>query len=267
MSTGREAPIGLFDSGIGGLTVVRELLWRLPQEPLLYVADTAHVPYGSRTPDELRGLAVGLCRWLERQGCKLIVVACNSSSAVALPEAQAAVSVPVIGVIEGGAQAAVQVLNGRQVGVVATAATVNSGAYPRAIERLCPAAAVTQVACPAFVPLVEAGRLGTPDAYAAVCECLEQLPLRELDALVLGCTHYPFLAPVIRMRTEEWTHLVDPAVETAKTVVQCLDELALRAVGSPRHRFGATGSTESLERANQTSFQGRLPAAERFAIG
>ncbi len=260
-----DAPLGLFDSGIGGLTVARELLWRLPAESLLYVADTAHVPYGGREPDAIRGFAVGICRWLAAQGCKLIVMACNTSSALALDACREAVDVPIVGVIDGGARAALAVLNGGTVGVVATAATVASGAYPTAIRALAPQAPVTQVACPAFVPLVEAGRLGTPDAYAAVCDYLAELPLRSLDALVLGCTHYPFLAPVIRMRTEEWTHLVDPAVETAKSVVAWLDAAGLRSPGPARHRWCATGSTASLRRANALSFGGRLAAPE--AIG
>ena len=254
------APIGIFDSGIGGLTVARELLWRLPHESLLYLADTAHVPYGGRSVAELRDFAAHICRWLAAEGCKLIVVACNTSSAVALDAAQAAVAVPVVGVIEGGASAAAQVLNGGTVGVIATAATVASGAYLGAIHALRPDAPIEQVACPEFVPLVEAGRLGTPDASAAVCEYLAALPLRRLDALVLGCTHYPFLAPMLRMRTEERTHLVDPALETAKTVAGLL-EVVGRSHGPARHRIVATGSTASLERANQLSFGGRLPAA------
>ncbi len=260
-----SAPIGLFDSGIGGLTVARELLWRLPSESLLYVADTAHVPYGGRPVPELRQLGVGLARWLADEGCKLLVVACNTSSAVALEAIRAAVDIPVIGVIEGGAKAVEAVHQHGVIGVCATAATVTSGAYPAAIRALVPAAEVVQVACPAFVPLVEAGRLSTPDAAAAVCEALEALPLRDLDALVLGCTHYPFLAPQIRMRTEETCHLVDPAVETAKAVAWLLRRKKLLSAGPARHRICATGSLDSLERANRFCFAGRLPAAESIA--
>lgn len=259
------APIGVFDSGIGGLTVARELLWRLPHESLLYVADTAHVPYGERSPAEIRGFALGIGRWLAEQGCKLVVMACNTSTALALEEVQADLDVPVVGVIAGGARAAVEVLNGGAVGVLATAATVASGAYPAALHALRPDAPVIQVACPKFVPLVEAGRTGTPDAYEAVCGYLDELPLAELDALVLGCTHYPFLAPVIRMGTEEHTYLVDPALETVKTVETLLDEAGLRHCGRARHRLCATGSLESLERVNATVFGGRLPAAEPLA--
>ena len=260
-----NAPIGLFDSGIGGLTVARELLWRLPSESLLYVADTAHVPYGGRPVPELCELGVGLARWLANEGCKLLVVACNTSSAVALDAIRDAVDVPVIGVIEGGAKAVEAVHRHGVVGVVATETTVSSGAYPEAIRARVPGAEVVQVACPRFVPLVEAGRLSTPDTVEAVCEALEQLPLMRLDALVLGCTHYPFLAPQLRMRTEETCHLVDPAVETAKAVAQRLRRDKLLASGQPHHRICATGPLDSLERANQFCFAGRLPVAESIA--
>lgn len=261
----REAPLGLFDSGVGGLTVVRELLWRLPAESILYVADTAHVPYGGRPADDIRRYAVGLTRWLAGQGCKLILMACNTSSAIALEDARAAVDVPVLGVLEYGAQAAAAVLNGGRIGVLATEGTVRSEAYPTAVRRVRDDAPVVQAACPSFVPLIEAGRLSTPDAYQAVCDALAPLPLGELDALVLGCTHYPFLAPLIRMRAAEPTHLVDPAVATARAVAALLRERDRLASGPPRHRLCATGSTDSCERVNRRCFSGRLPACE--AIG
>lgn len=259
--TDPEAPVGLFDSGVGGLTVVRELLWRLPAESLCYVADTAHVPYGGRPPHEILSFALGISRWLIARGCKLIVMACNTSSATALDIVRREATVPVVGVIEGGARVATR-RAGAVVGVAATAATVASGAYPAALTALDPSVEVYQVACPQFVPLVEAGRLGTPDAYAAVCESLDPLPLARLDALVLGCTHYPFLAPLIRMKAEERTLLVDPAFETARTVARILEERGLQASGPPRHRLYATGPTASLERINRACFAGRLPACQ-----
>lgn len=260
-----EAPIGVFDSGIGGLTVARELIWRLPRESLLYVADTAHVPYGERSPEEIRAFASAITRWLVAQGCKLVVMACNTSTALALELVQAEVAVPVVGTITGGAQAAVEAAGAGTIGVLATAATVASGAYPRAIAALAPAARVLQVACPDFVPLVEAGRIGTTDSYNAVCERVNQLPVLELDALVLGCTHYPFLSPVIRMATEERTYLVDPALITARSVAALLKARGLRAAGPARHRLVATGSTASVARVNATKFRGRLPAPEQIA--
>ncbi len=260
-----QAPIGLFDSGVGGLTVVRELLWRLPAESLLYLADTAHVPYGGRPADELRRLAVSCGTWLAQQGCKLVVAACNSSSAVALEALRAVLPVPVIGVIEGGAHSAAALVGHGAVGILATAATVESGAYPAAIQRLRPGTVVHQAACPRFVPLVEAARLGTPDAYAAVCEHLAELPLHELDALVLGCTHYPFLAPLIRMRADERTHLVDPAGATARSVARLLARSDRLSIGPARHRLCATGEPTSLDQINERCFGGRLPRAE--AIG
>ncbi len=261
-----DAPIGLFDSGIGGLTVARELLWRLPSESLLYVADTAHLPYGGRPVAELRRLSVGLARWLADEGCKLLVVACNTSSAVALDAIREAVDVPVIGVLEGGARAVASQARPGVIGVCATAATVASGAYPAAIRALRPEAEIAQVACPAWVPLVEAGRLSTPDAAAAVCAALEELPLGELTALVLGCTHYPFLAPQIRMRTEETCYLVDPAAETARAIARDLHRRGLLAAGEPHHRLHATGDLTSLTHANRTMLGGRLPAPTPWPV-
>lgn len=260
----RSAPIGVFDSGVGGLTVARELLWRLPAESLLYYADTAHVPYGGREAGELRAFALGITAWLFDQGCKLVVMACNTSTALALDLARGSFDQPVLGVIDGGARAARAVAEDGLIGVLATAATVASGAYPNAIDPTAPES-VVQAACPRFVPLVEAGRLGTPDAYGAVCEYLDPLPLDDLDAVVLGCTHYPFLAPVVRMRLAPRTRLVDPAFETAKAVEQVLSEHDWLATGQPRHRVVASGSTESLERINARSFGGRLPQPQAVA--
>ncbi|MCC7495047.1 MAG: glutamate racemase [Fimbriimonadaceae bacterium] len=260
----RAAPIGLFDSGIGGLTVARELIWRLPAEALLYVADTAHVPYGGRSVDELCHLASSITRWLEAEGCKLVVVACNTCSAVALEACREVVDVPVVGVIEGGARAAGAAWRGGTVGVIATAATVASGAYPHALQALQPGLPVAQVACPRFVPLVEAGRLSTPDAVSAVCDYLAELPLAQLDALLLGCTHYPFLAPLLRMRTEERTQLIDPAFETARTVAAWLHDTGAAAAGPGAHRWCATGSADSLRLVNQLCFGGRLAAPEEI---
>lgn len=258
-----SAPIGLFDSGVGGLTVARELMWRLPAESLLYYGDTAHVPYGDRTAAELTDYGVAIAEYLAQQGCKLIVVACNTISALALDAVRAAVDVPVLGMITGGAKAAADEANGGVIGVLATAATVRSGAYPAAIAALKPAARVAQVACPRFVPLVEGGRCGFPDSLEAVCDYVGQLPVLDLDVLVLGCTHYAFLASAIRMKLEERTYLVDPALETAKAVERTLADADLLADGPPTHRLLASGSGDSLTRVNQTFFGGRLPVVER----
>ncbi|MBI5834159.1 MAG: glutamate racemase [Armatimonadetes bacterium] len=261
-----SAPIGLFDSGVGGLTVARELMWRLPAESLLYYGDTAHVPYGDRTADEITAYGVAIAEHLAHQGCKLIVVACNTVSALALDAVRAAVAVPVVGMITGGAKAAADEANGGTVGVLATAATVRSGAYPAAVTALKPAARVAQVACPRFVPLIEAGRCGFPDSYEAVCDYVGRLPVLDLDVLVLGCTHYAFLASAIRMKLEERTYLVDPAFETAKSVEQMLMDLDLLAAGPASHRMLASGSTDSLTRVNETFFAGRLPAVEAAPV-
>ena len=261
-----RAPIGLFDSGVGGLTVARELMWRLPAESLLYYGDTAHVPYGDRTPDEITRYGVAIAEYLAAEGCKLIVVACNIFSCLGLDQVRAALHVPVLAMLTGGFNAAAAEANGGVIGVLATAATVQSGAYPTAIEALHPSARVAQVACPRFVPLVEGGRCGFPDSYEAVCDYVGALPVLDLDVLLLGCTHYAFLASAIRMRLEERTYLVDPALETAKAVEQLLTDSNLLADGQARHRVLASGPTDSLERVNRTLFCGRLPSVEHAPV-
>ncbi len=262
-AAGDSRPIGVFDSGVGGLSVARELLWRLPAESLLYYGDTAHVPYGDREPAELASFGVGIARWLEAQGVKLIVIACNTISALALPQVRAAVGVPVLGMIEAGAAAAVAAARGRAVGVLATTATVRSGAYPAAIAARAPELEVAQVACPRFVGLVEAGRNGCPETYAAGEEYVAQLPVARLGAALLGCTHYSFLAADIRMWLGETTILVDPALAVAAAVEAQLTATDQRASGPARHRVITSGSPRSVDRLVKTTLAGALPRARR----
>jgi len=241
------APIGVFDSGLGGLTVVRRLQEVLPHERIVYLADQAHVPYGGRELSEVCGFACGISAALLDYGCKAIVMACNISSATALPVVQSEHSgVPLLGVILPGAQAAIaQTRNGR-IGVLATAGTVKSGAYTRALHRLDPETQVTEVACPAFVPLVEAGELDTPAAFAAARDYLAPLQTAGADTAILGCTHYPFLLPTLRALAPE-LRFVDPAEQTACALAERLSQARLLApatIGNdspPRHRLATTG--------------------------
>jgi glutamate racemase len=223
------APLGVFDSGLGGLTVVRCLREALPQERIVYVADQIHVPYGGRDLDEVRGFACGISEALLGYGCKAIVMACNISSATALPIVQAAhPDVPILGMIHAGTQAAVQQTRSRRIGVLATEGTVRSGAYTRTLHALDSSLQVTEVVCPAFVPLVEAGQVDTPAAYAACEAYLTPLRAAEVDVVILGCTHYPFLLPTLRSLCNTFLY-IDPAEQTARDLAVRLANARLLA--------------------------------------
>ncbi|MGE5708340.1 MAG: glutamate racemase, partial [Bacteroidota bacterium] len=188
----KNRPIGLYDSGVGGLTVVREVFAQMPSERVLYFGDTLRVPYGSRSASELLQFNREILHFMVNQGVKLVLVACNTSCAVALPALRAEFSVPIMGIIDAGAQAAVG--TGRRIGVIATEATIKSGAYDRAIKSLSPEATVLGQACPTLVPLVESGRWDGPEALEIIRDALLPLMGEKLDTLSLGCTHVPLLA-------------------------------------------------------------------------
>jgi len=233
-----KAPLGVFDSGIGGLTVARALFERLPRESVIYFGDTARVPYGPKSPDTVRRYSGEILNFLLGRGVKAVVVACNTSTAHALPYLKERSSVPVVGVIEPGARAAVAATTTGTIGVIGTAGTVASGAYERAIKALRLDAKVHSQACPLFVPLVEEGWFEHPAAELIAREYLEPLKRARIDVLVLGCTHYPLLKPLLSRVMGAEVRLVDSAEETAKTVSQELERLGLLANGgSHEHRF------------------------------
>ncbi|GEM_PF-158940 len=210
------APIGVFDSGVGGLSVVRRLRELLPNETLVYVADQAHVPYGGRDLSEVRDFACGISSALIGAGCKAIVMACNISSAVALEAFQEAhPAVPVVGVITPGVEAALQAVEPPgYIGVLATEGTAKNGAYLKAISEYRPSADVVTVACPRFVPLVEAGLENSEEARKAVRHYLVPMIAKNVDAVILGCTHYPFLMPLLQAEAPQ-LRFIDPAYQTA----------------------------------------------------
>ncbi|HEU5153428.1 MAG TPA: glutamate racemase, partial [Gemmatimonadales bacterium] len=210
-----SAPIGIFDSGIGGLTVTHSIFERLPHESTIYFGDTARVPYGPKSPDTVRRYSLEILHWLLGQGVKLVVVACNTSTAHALQALRSESPVPVIGVIEPGATAAVSATRGGPIGVIGTAGTIASNAYAKAIHALEPGARVEQVACPLFVPLVEEGWFEHPAAQLIAEEYLGSLRGVGVDALVLGCTHYPLLKPLLGRVMGSQVKLIDSAQETA----------------------------------------------------
>lgn len=224
----QERAIGIFDSGVGGLTVCQEIHRRLPRESLLYLGDTARVPYGTKSPATVSGYAQEAADFLVRQGIKLLVVACNTASAVALPRLRAAFDIPVIGVLEPGVRAALAA-GGKRVGVVGTEGTINSGSYENALRRLAPDISVFSAACPLFVPLAEEGWAAHPVTRQVVAEYLAPLLRENIDTLVLGCTHYPLLSETIRSVVGPQVRLVDSAASTAAEVAEMLEQDGLIA--------------------------------------
>ena len=218
----RNFPIGIFDSGVGGLTVYKALHERLPNERFVYLGDTARVPYGTKSLATVERYAVENSRFLESHGIKLLVVACNTASALALPAIRNAIKVPVIGVIEPGSRAAVDVAQGGNIGVIATEATIQSGAYGKAIAAMGSAGNVIERACPLFVPLAEEGWASSDVARIVARDYLSDLSNTSLAALVLGCTHYPILRDVISETVGTGVNLIDSGAATAHDVESLL---------------------------------------------
>jgi glutamate racemase len=222
-----ERPIGVFDSGIGGLTVVRQLIARLPREHILYFGDSARVPYGTKSPETVTRFSIENTRFLVRRDVKFVVVACNTSSAIALPVLQRRFEMPMIGVIEPGARAAVAATRNRKIGVIGTVATIASGAYERMILSLDPACTVVEAPCPLFVPLAEEGWIDGPVVEQIGHIYLDPLLATGIDTLILGCTHYPLLKEAIAGVMGGAVTLIDTAEETVRTVRDHLERLEL----------------------------------------
>jgi len=228
------SPIGVFDSGIGGLTVVRHLISRLRNESIVYFGDTARVPYGSKSVDTVRRFAFEDTRFLLNRQVKLIVVACNTVSAVALEELRKTFDVPMVGVIDSSARASVSLTRKKVVGVIGTVATVESGAYEKAIAAIDPTVKVRSMACPLFVPLAEEGWIAHPAAEMIAKEYLEELVSEGVDTLVLGCTHYPVLRKVIQDSVGTGVTLIDSGEEAANEVITILKEKGMEAESGGR---------------------------------
>ena len=219
----RNLPIGIFDSGVGGLTVYKALHERLPNERFVYLGDTARVPYGTKSLATVERYAVENARFLEARGIKLLVVACNTASALALPAIRAAIKVPVMGVIEPGSRAAVEIAQGGNIGVIATEATVQSGAYAKAIAAMGATGQVIERACPLFVSLAEEGWANSDVARIVARDYLSDFKKTTLGALVLGCTHYPILRDVISEAVGQDVNLIDSGAATARDVESLLE--------------------------------------------
>jgi glutamate racemase len=228
MSDDDRKPIGVFDSGIGGLTVVRELMDRLPNERIVYFGDTARLPYGTKSPETVMRFSRQNLSFLKNKNVKLVVVACNTASSIALPTLLEEEQLPLVGVLMPGARAAVRATRNKRVGVIGTTATILSGAYERALKELEPEIEIWSLPCPLFVPLAEEGWLDNEVAFLAAKSYLAPLSGFGADALVLGCTHYPLLREVIARVVGGDVVLVDSAQETAAEVESLLDEKKIR---------------------------------------
>ncbi len=243
-------PIGVFDSGVGGLTVVRAIMDQLPHEPILYVGDTARFPYGPKPVDLIRRYALGIADYLVHRDVKMLVVACNSIEVSAIDDIATRAGIPVVGVIDPGTRAAVRSTRNGMIGLIGTEATVTSGAYDRALSATGAAVTLRSQPCPSFVEHVERGDTTSPTLRAAARGYLSPLMAEGIDTLILGCTHYPLLSGLLQLELGPGVVLVSSAEETAKDVYATLlaDDL-LQDDGSPAgHEFLATGDPHAFER-------------------
>ncbi|MBA2265735.1 MAG: glutamate racemase [Chloroflexi bacterium] len=263
-------PIGVFDSGVGGLTVLSELRARLPHESTIYLGDNGRTPYGPRPADEVRRFTLEAVDWLIGQDVKLLVLACNTATARALGVARIRSTVPVIGVVRPGAVAAAAATRSAHVAVIATDGTVESDAYPDAIVEAAPGTTVAQLACPELVPMVEAGILEGRRAESVLRGYLEPLlggdPM--IDTLLLGCTHYPLLRPVIESIAGDRVAVVDSAFTTSLAIEDLLDALGSRAdsEAGARHRVATTGDVGAFISIASRLFGDQLPQVEAARI-
>lgn len=255
----KELPIGIFDSGVGGLTVYRALHDRLPNEHFIYLGDTARVPYGTKSLATVERYAVENSQFLASRGIKLLVVACNTASALALPKIRETIGLDVVGVIGPGGRKAVEVTSGAEnprIGVIATEATVASNAYYEAIRRASDSAEVLQAGCPLFVPLAEEGWTDQPETFSIAEKYLSAMKAFGPDALVLGCTHYPILRQVIQQTVGENVTLIDSGEATAQEVEKLLND---KGLVNPNRIEGERRLCDDLDHFYVTD------AAERFA--
>ena len=276
-------PIGIFDSGLGGLTVVREISRALPDESILYFGDTARCPYGPRDLAEVRRFILEIGSWLTGRGVKLIVIACNTATAAGLALAQRAFDVPVIGVVEPGARAAVMATTNRRVGIIGTVGTIESGAYSRAVRALDAGVTVYSAATPRFVDIVEDGLRRGPGAledwiaessevfirpsfYELARDYLDPLKRNGIDTLVLGCTHFPLLSTPIQQVVPR-VRLISSAEETAIEVAETLERRGHRSpVRNPRLEFATTGDAEEFERLGARVLRRPIDKATRVDL-
>ena len=263
------APIGVFDSGMGGLTVVRELMSQLPHESIIYFGDTARVPYGPKSPDTVLRYSREITSYLRGEGIKALVIACNTATAHALPALREEFDLPIVGVIEPGARAAAAATRTKRVGVIGTAGTIKSGAYEKEIMKLLPDAEVTARACGLFVPLVEEGWVDSEPTRAIARNYLAPLVAADVDTLVLGCTHYPLMKTVIGNVVGREVRLIDSAHETARETAEVLSENGLEntSPNQARYRFIASDAPDTFLALGQRFLGSPIDRVETLTLG
>lgn len=260
-------PIGVFDSGVGGLTVLQEVHRQLPNESVVYFGDTARLPYGRRSPAEIIEYVYEILNWMRSEQVKMAIMACNTSSALALDIVRKDFDLPILGLILPGARAAVG--KGKRIGVIATTATVNSEAYVRAICESDPQAQVFQVDCPEFVPLIESDRIHDPYTLKVAKEYLQPLIDANIDTLILGCTHYPHLSGILRQILPSHVALVNPASYVVRAAGQELDLMGLRCVDNRRDqaetKFFVSGEPDRFAQTSRR-WLGKLPLVKKVSL-
>lgn len=254
--------IAMLDSGVGGLTVAQEIFGQLPAENVVYFGDTAHMPYGPRPPEQVRSFVYEIIDFLQTQEIKALIIACNAATAAGLNYYAQRVDLPLLGVIEPAVRAALQHTVTGRVGVIGTAGTVKSGAYSRVFQRLAPGVQLYSQACPLFVLIVENGLVDTPEARRVAQEYLKPLQEKEIDVLILGCTHYPLMAEVIGEIVGPGIKLISSAQETAREAKELLarGNLLRHEKAAPQHRFFVSGPAKPFADLAATILQHRPKA-------
>ncbi len=268
MSLEKNAPIGVFDSGVGGLTVVREIMRNLPEERIVYFGDTARVPYGSKSKSTVLRYSRQIVRFLETRKVKAIVVACNTASALALDTIEKEIELPILGVVKPGAAVAVKTTRKKRVGVIATESTINSHLYRTLIQEEDPEITVFGKPCPLFVPLVEEGWTKDPITRQVACRYLGELLDKDIDTLIMGCTHYPLLRSLLREILGDRVALVNPAYETAQALKRMLESMDLRNSGGDgdKYRFFTSDAAERFDTFAGSILPCPVPPAEQIHI-
>ncbi|WP_257346409.1 glutamate racemase [Pseudalkalibacillus decolorationis] len=261
-------PIGIIDSGVGGMTVAREVMRQLPKEEVLYLGDTLRCPYGPRPFQEVRRFTLNMIRFLTEKNIKLLVIACNTATAAVLKEVQSMLPIPVVGVIHPGARAALKITKHREIAVIGTEGTIRSQAYDMALHSIDDRVNVHSIACPEFVPLVENGMVNNQETLQVIYERLAPLRDMSIDTLILGCTHYPLLSPLIELVMGTQVTIISSGSETAREVSTILHYSNRLYTGdrAPQHRFYTTGSSEMFNRLTYEWFDQGIKYIEHIEL-
>ncbi|WP_246940979.1 glutamate racemase [Bacillus pinisoli] len=258
-------PIAVIDSGVGGLTVAKEIMRQLPKEKIVYLGDTARCPYGPRPLEEVKKFTWEMTNYLQAFDIKMLVIACNTATAAVLEEIQQSLSIPVLGVIHPGARSAVKVTKNKQIGVIGTVGTIKSQAYETALHSISSQLDVSVLACPRFVPIVESGEYETEEVFQIVKDELKPLMGESIDTLILGCTHYPLLSPIIQEVMGNQVQLISSGTETAREVSTILhyNKMLNNSNGPCQdHLFLTTGTKEAFQKVANKLFQQEIEKIE-----